>query len=296
MNRSSLRVPALLVVAVVHTFIAAARGALYSTDFESGAGPEWSVQTVEASATNAFTKFLGRFGNEAVRLTLDDLVPGAGYVVVFDLYLMDSWDGNGVAGPDYVSVTVDGQRVFDETFSNYNGDPPSQSQTYPEQPEGGRIHRGFNPAYVDAIYRRIRVPFTPQAATAAITFGGRNLEDLENESWGLDNVNVETLSCASAPTNLTSFWPAEANALDAQGTNHGTLRGDTTFATGLIGQAFRFDGSGDYVEVPDSPSLNFAPNDPITVECWVYRTSPATVMHFLGKPRRVRRGFAGPDD
>ncbi len=42
------------------------------------------------------------------------------------------------------------------------------------------------------------------------------------------------------PPGLISWWEAEGNALDSVGSNHGTLQGGTTYATGKIGQGFKF--------------------------------------------------------
>src|SRR5437763_2041350 len=56
-----------------------------------------------------------------------------------------------------------------------------------------------------------------------------------------------------------------------------------TFATGEVGQAFSLDGNDDFVQVPDSSTLDFAPNAPLTVELWAYRTAANHVMHLLGK-------------
>ena len=53
-----------------------------------------------------------------------------------------------------------------------------------------------------------------------------------------------------------SWWPGKENAQDVIGPNDGTLQGGTTFAPGMVGQAFSFDGIDDHVLVPDDPSLN----------------------------------------
>ena len=54
------------------------------------------------------------------------------------------------------------------------------------------------------------------------------------------NLNAE---CVSPPSGLVSWWPAEGNASDIQGTNNGTFNGPV-FAPGEVAQAFSFDGSG----------------------------------------------------
>ena len=73
-----------------------------------------------------------------------------------------------------------------------------------------------------------------------------------------------------APSGAVSWWMAEGNASDAVGNNAGTLQGDASFAAGKNGQAFSFDGVDDFIEVPNSSSLNPAT---ITVEAWWYGVS-----------------------
>ncbi len=63
-----------------------------------------------------------------------------------------------------------------------------------------------------------------------------------------------------------SWWGGDNNALDMIGTNHGTLQGGATFAPGMVGQAFSFDGVDDYIEVPHSASLNLTGG--LTLETW----------------------------
>ncbi|GEM_PF-7057975 len=74
--------------------------------------------------------------------------------------------------------------------------------------------------------------------------------------------------CITPPMDLVSWWPGDGNANDIVGSNEGTLHGDATFAAGKVGDAFRFDGSGDYVTAPDSPLWYFGLND-FSIELWV---------------------------
>jgi len=67
---------------------------------------------------------------------------------------------------------------------------------------------------------------------------------------GISGSNVAALPIAP-PSGLVGWWPGEGNANDIVGNNDGTLQGDATFATGQVGQAFSFDGTGDYVDVGD---------------------------------------------
>ena len=160
---------------------------VYSTDFESGAGPEWSTRITDNSVPGTFTRFLGRFSNQYAVLTLPT-VPGWHYVMNFDLDVIDSWDGSNTnGGPDYLNVTVDGQQVFHETFSNFD----QNAQTYPYSPDAGRAYYGWG-GWPDSIYRRVAASFTATGTTSQIEFADGGLEGLDNESWGIDNVTVRT--------------------------------------------------------------------------------------------------------
>lgn len=56
--------------------------------------------------------------------------------------------------------------------------------------------------------------------------------------------------------------------------NHGTLQYEATFGPGLVEQAFYLDGLDDFVDVPNSPSLNFGTHN-ITIDFWVKFNSVA---------------------
>jgi hypothetical protein len=89
-------------------------------------------------------------------------------------------------------------------------------------------------------------------------------------------------TCAPPPPNMVSWWPGDGNTDDIVDGNNGAFVGTASYSTGEVGQAFSFDGSN-YVQVPDAANLDFAPNAPITIDMWVYRTGSAPVMHFIGK-------------
>ena len=89
--------------------------------------------------------------------------------------------------------------------------------------------------------------------------------------------------CVQPPTSMVSWWPGDGDANDLVGTNTGTLMNGATFAVGMVSQAFSLDGVDDYVSVPDSPSVNFNPTSPITIDLWAYRTASDTTMHLIAK-------------
>src|SRR5689334_8293242 len=86
----------------------------------------------------------------------------------------------------------------------------------------------------------------------------------------MSTVATETGACAPPPQGLVSWWQGEGNATDFTGTNNGSLQGGVAFSAGEVGQAFNFDGSSQYVRVPNSPSLN--PSGSFTVDAWIYPT------------------------
>ena len=74
--------------------------------------------------------------------------------------------------------------------------------------------------------------------------------------------------CDPAPSGLVSWWKGEGNASDTIGTNNGTLSpSGASYAPGMVGQAFRFDGTNGYAQIPDSLALKPAN---VTVEAWVW--------------------------
>ena len=209
----------LLLAALAAAAPAAADTLIYSNNFENGAGPEWSNQTTSSAAP--FTRYLGRFSDSTgVNLTFgipgqpnpvlgDPPEPGgdtgggsggaggggstggAGgsgmpYLLVFDFYCIDSWDGYAVNGNDRFMVFVNTVTHLETTFANQHA-----YQDYPEQPTVGPTQLGYNSLFMDSIYREIAIPFDPGAATElTIRFYGETMQGMPDESWGIDNVRV----------------------------------------------------------------------------------------------------------
>jgi len=67
------------------------------------------------------------------------------------------------------------------------------------------------------------------------------------------------------PEGLVSRWLADGNTQDSANKNPGTLVGGS-YAKGLVGQAFSLDGVNDYVNVPDSDSLELSQ---WTLQAWI---------------------------
>ncbi len=96
-------------------------------------------------------------------------------------------------------------------------------------------------------------------------------------------------TCTNAPSGIVSWWQAESNALDAIGTNQGSLLNGAGFASGEVGQSFSFDGVAATVQVPDAPSLSFT--NELTVELW-YRDQGMAAGTYGGLI--AKRPYSGP--
>jgi hypothetical protein len=127
--------------------------------------------------------------------------------VSFDLYVIQSWDGDGSAGsgPDVWRLRVlGGATLLQTTFSNYNGtNGIFIPQHYPDAYPGTITHPGrtgavendtlgyTNGGRQDAVYR-LTFTFPHTQSNLALDFAGVGLQGLIDESWGLDNVQVKT--------------------------------------------------------------------------------------------------------
>src|SRR5262249_15450504 len=63
------------------------------------------------------------------------------------------------------------------------------------------------------------------------------------------------------PRALLAWWAADGNGKDRAGAHHGTLKGGVTFAPGIAGQAFDFNGIDGRIEVGKAPSLRLSAGD-----------------------------------
>jgi hypothetical protein len=74
-------------------------------------------------------------------------------------------------------------------------------------------------------------------------------------------------SCSPAAAGVVGWWPGDGTAADVINPNNGILQaGATATGTGLIGNCFTFDGTNNYVQMPDSTV--FHPSN-LTIEAWV---------------------------
>jgi hypothetical protein len=76
-------------------------------------------------------------------------------------------------------------------------------------------------------------------------------------------------------TGLVAHWEFEGDFTDSAGGNDATPKGDAKIVTDAErGQVVEFDGTGDYLEIPNSPSLNIT-GDQLTLAAWVWHDNVA---------------------
>ncbi|RME42636.1 MAG: hypothetical protein D6795_20705 [Deltaproteobacteria bacterium] len=87
--------------------------------------------------------------------------------------------------------------------------------------------------------------------------------------------------CDDCPAGIVSWWPGEGSPEDVIGGNDGVLRGGATYGPGKVGEAFAFDGSAQYLQAPDAPSLDLT--EAFTFESWIYPTAQSGDQGILSK-------------
>lgn len=105
--------------------------------------------------------------------------------------------------------------------------------------------------------------------------------------------------------NLIAWWKFDegngTTAKDSWGGNNGTIIGGATWVKGVTGKAPEFNGTSNFVEVQDDPSLEL--NDSFTLVAWIYSegstnnqeimwkmdTTPLRGFHFTLKRNMILR-------
>ncbi|HBE21557.1 MAG TPA: hypothetical protein DEG17_00865 [Cyanobacteria bacterium UBA11149] len=198
---------AVLSFAAIGTNAVQASQLVYSNDFEGTVGSEWSKTSTEMTPKGG-RNFLGRFASEAVSLKLDNLTPHTDVSVSFDLFIIQSWDGNNtIYGSDIWELSVaNGTTLLSTTFTNN----PAFTQSYPNA-----FSSGDNPArsgadenntlgyinyYGDSVYN-LSFIFPHVDDSLELIFSGSKLNfaglTQDSERWGLDNVKLSVTPAIS---------------------------------------------------------------------------------------------------
>lgn len=151
-----------------------------SEDFESGA-TGWTDNKTETPGANTggFTRHLGRhgqFGTTAKTFTLTGTQTSVN--VAFDWYRLDSWDGEYF----YAAVT-DGVNTTTHSFQGFFND-------------GGPTNI-YDQRWTDRI-APISFAFATTGSSITLTFSSTLDQNLEDESWGVDNLLITDNTVAGA--------------------------------------------------------------------------------------------------
>lgn len=199
MNRPTT-LAAISAAALLASALQAAPTLIYSNDFEAPVlASEWSANYRRIEDQSSFSVFNGRYSQGWTGLSINAPTlgsptgpagPGTSvvtrYTLVFDLYVIDSWDAsNWYGGYDHFLVSVNGNTVVDWGFTNTGGqqrNPLSASRV-------GNL--GFGETAPDAIYRNVTLSFdTTPGQNLFIKFFDQNLGGVSDEGWGIDNVKL----------------------------------------------------------------------------------------------------------
>ena len=186
---------------------------IFEDDFQSSPiNSEWSDPTgvLPALFTYNSTQVFGPFGSKTINLDLSALPTHTYIRVEFDLYIFDSWDGNN--DNDEWKLKVDGVDRIHTDFDNHTWQLASQSrQSYPHNVAfsnpvlTGAIQTGMpslnwstgnSGAPGNCTSQYFINNITSHSSTSlAIKLQGLGLSNINDESWGIDNVKVYALGC-----------------------------------------------------------------------------------------------------
>lgn len=197
---------------------------VFSTDFDGSLPAEIAPGTAQLTGVQGYTG-LGPTGNQfggnflrsatgnTVTLTLNNLPTHDRISLEFLFAAIDSLDGTGTfpAG-DFFKIVFDGATLFSESFANAT---PSQIQSY-VPPAGAELARHVNLGfsgpgsfYTDSAYNFGADPvfanFAHTGSSATIDFFifGPGNQDINDESWAMDNLRVSvTTSAVPVPATV----------------------------------------------------------------------------------------------
>jgi hypothetical protein len=228
-------------IAIIATLTVARGQVVFSNNFETGTTGFVASGTLSGLTTFSLptdggglassneSNWLGKIGagvgktgsaDEIVTLSLSGLSPGTTYSVAFDLLIGASWDGAASGyGPDSWRFAVNGTRLVDTIFSDYNGHNlgaggaqrySDTTFTNPNGPDqaffaGSEFNVSDTSGYAGdyAIYYfghgsgNPVLQFTPNSDGIAVLefarYGNTTLFDSPDEYWALDNVTVTAI-------------------------------------------------------------------------------------------------------
>ena len=206
------------VVTALALFMPAVAGAqvtVYSNNFDSNTngvtGPVGLVSYPSGCASaivGCSGRFLGAADGAPLRLgqsfaiTLSGLATHTGLTLDFDYLSLQSMDGSAY-GPDGVLIYLDGNPIFNHTFSNWPGNyqdycPPTFSGFCAER-TGADENNTLGYTFVgDAVYQ-LALTVAHTNSTAVFSFTAYTNQDWTDEGMGFDNISVTAEGVETVP-------------------------------------------------------------------------------------------------
>ncbi|MBS1792509.1 MAG: carboxypeptidase regulatory-like domain-containing protein [Acidobacteria bacterium] len=75
--------------------------------------------------------------------------------------------------------------------------------------------------------------------------------------------------CLTPPSGLIGWWAGDGNSLDNRGSNHATFVNGPVYTAGEVNQAFSFNGTNQYLAIPQTADLPVRGTNSFTIEAWV---------------------------
>ena len=191
-------------------------------------------------------------------------------------------------------INFDNWRNIGSDFgTGFPDDPSANHIAIIKDSEGNHLEHVDDSRTEDNLWHHVRVEVTASKVTVAVDgelvltwqgeidrshsrFGFSGRTGSFNNWHLIDDVTIRTERSGPMVPGLVAWWPGDDNADDIVGGNHGTLEGGTTFAPGIVGQAFSLDGTGDYIGMGDKPGLER--RSQITIDAWVKSSSGGSVV------------------
>jgi hypothetical protein len=160
---------------------------IYSSDFSSGVGTEWSSQSTYTHSVHG--EMIGRFGSGTESITLNTTV-GQTYEFSFDLMTFGTWNGHSQAGEDFFSVRRGSDILLEAKID---------SDWTTSQHEFAAPDAVYNDGQleIEMLFRDVTVTFVATDSTTRLDFVSA-FTIASNEFWAVNNVTASEVPSGGA--------------------------------------------------------------------------------------------------
>lgn len=195
--------------------------------------------------------------------TDDPVGPGENVTLEFTIENLSASAAGGLAFSDDLDAVIPGLEAIGLPLNDVCGLGSQISGTSFLAFTGGSLA----PGGICTFSITLQVPVTATAGAFANTTSTLFVVGLPVGDPATDDLVVVPSVCITPPSGMISWWGGDNNALDMVGTNNGTLMNGADYDIGMVGESFSFDGTDDYVQTPDSSTLDIT--DQITIDAWI---------------------------